>query len=613
MFIRKDFENKESRIESESVAESQKILREEIEELRPKIISTPISSFEPFYTGEDWGIIEASFGGVTHINEIKHNFEKIKEYAFSHESEFDKRDDLNATFLMVLKRMRVNDIFLQKITYEIEDDEDFDAIVENLSNRRNYQALYKSILADKDKRRIITYTSTNGLWIVNGLFQFKRIQKDSGISIRSSYSPNIQKEDKIVPMKDISKLNFSIYEEIKELLEKEIIISLCVKVENAERIWTEVTSRYGLEHFVNLSEDKIAEERLKREVIKQMKIEDSPYNKKPNANLQEMNQTLENNKSEMHTIHDEKIADVISMVDYKVDEKQNESMDSFFNRLVEQEEAKAQKAILKMKQRVSESKKQFPDAKELFFSYLKIGKTDEEAILEIETKGYNEVTIKLVKESLKSEALKSHEKSGVILALQGELRKTQDRLQDAIREIEKLEVENIDQNKRVNRVSSELEASRLRSKEYENKLYEAHVKMEKLESMVEPLVQKAESMQSMIESQKADILDINLEKDELQKENYNLHKELDEIFVQKDILVTKLNENLEESKAQNEKIELLLADKTSLTAEKTRLNTIIQDKEIENSTIMQELNKKLKELQELKMENNSLKIELESK
>jgi septal ring factor EnvC (AmiA/AmiB activator) len=539
MLVRKDFKNRESRIEGKSTSEENLLLSNELKSKEFIVVNSPIDVFRNYYTGTNYSKLEELFSVVSTEDEAIKSFNQIKDYVQKNPKEFDFTDGVSQNFYIMLRKVNPNRLYLQKMTYQVEENEDFDKVVNTLKEANSY-ALFKAISFNKESRIIESYSSTDGLWTINSQMNFRKIQANSGVSVRSSFGIYKKDEDKYVPLKDISKINLAVYEDGYALVQNEVIESFSFYTENEKCEWSRGAVNYDKNLLVPKENDESLQvKRVINEVSREIKKENSPLGIS-NASKKEMKRTLDNNELEMHIEHYQ-VDDNVSTEKRELESRniEEESMQGYLDSLIKKEEEEALKRVFTVKEKVNQARGQFEKAKKEFYQYLNIGKTSKEALLELDAKGYNDITINLVEETLKTEALNSYKKSSEILALQGEKVSLEVSLDKIMQLNDKLEDKNKNLLRRIESLNEGLEFARAENKQLKKDMYEAHTAINKLENIYKDITQKSEELMDLNNSLNVDISELKVdikEKDreisELEEQNNTYYDEIEDIKVQ---------------------------------------------------------------------------------
>ena len=272
-----------SRIENEN---SEKVLQDEIKSLLTslKTITNIKKTLSLYILNSN---IDANFNNDNSLED----FNKLVEFANSEKSLL-KFPELSSK----LKNTTFSSFF-QKVTYEIEEGENFDKVLNTLLNQKSY-AILKLLYADKEKAQIRVYSSVFGLWNVEDNLFFKKIENKSKDIVRTQFT--ITKiTDTNSLQKEINRTNFAVYEDLKALFETEVIErAYKYKLMNGE--WKADDTKFNITkyhfHVIQSNESELDE-----------KARDNLNSKKSRLNRDSVTQknvreNIEKNPNKIHTV-----------------------------------------------------------------------------------------------------------------------------------------------------------------------------------------------------------------------------------------------------------------------------------------------------------------------
>jgi len=322
-------------------------------------------------------------------------------------------------FLFNLKDLKkTNELQLQKVTYKISENENFDKIVEALKKQQSY-AILKAIKADKDKRTITVYSSTYGLWNVAGELHFKNIEALSRQQNKIRAIFTLRKLKNVNELQDLTRLNFAIYEDVKTLFDNKAIETFYKSMQDLTGKWKDDAVSYFVKD-IHFKEQLEEQDKLKEEAKESIK-QQTTHKNKAQATLAQMQQTIDKNKDEIHTTYN------INLDTEKIDEieeEKNNILKSYEERLLKELEEKQKRELEELKLKIELAQQQREEAKKLYLKSLSNGNTITEAIDNLRAAKYNDIVVNEVLEDVKSDVLLSVKKDEIIANTKNELDKT---------------------------------------------------------------------------------------------------------------------------------------------------------------------------------------------
>lgn len=406
-----------TRIETTTTPESSLILDNEAKDAI--IYNTSLDAFKNY---EYKGNFKEDIEDKLTIKEVK-NLEDALNQANEIKSIILKDSNIylnyNPKFIESLKHLRIdpkvsdNKLFFQKVTYELEDGENIDEIIEVLKNQKS-NALLKSYKKIDDKHLVI-FSSTNGLWnIDNQLTTFGKLKAD-GNKIRTAMTIR-SLNDPLELIKDFSKINYALLEDAKALINSDKVNNLYKSFQNQhDNIqWDDDKVAYYLKPY-HVKYDLTNEDKetiiLNQKVIEEAKKEGSHINK-PTPTLKEEKVMVDDNKEKIFTNYSQiiKSTEKVSNVIENIETKKNESIMEFIVRQQEELLEKQRKEIEEQQLNINVAKQQFTSALGEFYKSLENGSNFEHTINNLKGGKYNNFTIQLVSEEVKSDILISKQK-----------------------------------------------------------------------------------------------------------------------------------------------------------------------------------------------------------
>ena len=447
---------------------------------------------------------------------------------------------------------------VQKVTYKIEETEDYDKIAEELKTIES-GALFRAIEFDKQNRTITEYTTRAGVWKVGDEFYLKMIEGRGGRNVRTQVSPR-QVKNPLAPA-EADRINFPIFEDVSTLFKKELIEKFVPAVEKEDGSYKD-GHKVGKYHFAKeLTEEDLQALKIKSAAEKSVKAEKSHKNK-PQPSAEAVKATLKENEKEIHTVH-EVVIDApqeAEIVEEKID-----TIQAYAERLKRELEEKHKQEEEALKIKIEEALgDEREKAKKTLLISLGNGMTIPEAIDNLRAAKHNDILIQTVLEELKVDLLKSIEKDKIIDTKKAELERLTKELDKQIRALEDAE-----------RKAAHFEEQMHREREVKKEKIEALVKANETIKNQNAALQKLHTTLTKVTEkarvQKVEIEDLNTTIKEREGEIEEQTKELEEQFAQ----IQKLEKALKEK----EKAEAAAAAKIAELEKAIEAQAIETDKQ----------------------------------
>ncbi|SFQ00914.1 hypothetical protein, partial [Hydrogenimonas thermophila] len=431
-----------------------------------------------------------------------------------------------------LKNLRqINSLDLQKVTYQVEDNEKFDEIVEALKNQES-GAILRAIEADKENKQITMYSSTYGLWSADNQLFFKQIEALSKQQnkIRATYT--LRKITNIEEKQDFKKLNYAIFEDLKTLFENNKIEKFYKSMQQLDNNWKDDNINYYIDaKFLkeDLSNEDFKEIETKKEALKNIKEQTTHTNKK-SATKEELKATIAQNEKELHTTYTIDLNNVEQLDEIKA-EKEN-IIKSYEERILRELEERQKREFEELKLKIEMAQQEREKAKKTYLNSLKNGNTIIEAVKNLEANKYNDVVVNEVLEDVKSEILLSVKKDEIINTTKKELETTTKKLKSTTK---KLEIAEQARETNYKNYLSELE----KRKNTENVLRKSLETAEKLKNTIIVKNSEIADLKEEIQERDAEIESLNISIEELEADNSKLNNNIAEL---NNVIDTKNNE-----------------------------------------------------------------------
>lgn len=462
------------------------------------------------------------------------------------------KKQVDQKFLNEIKKSIANfdEVLLEKVTYQIEPDEDFEKIFNEIKNLKS-NALFRALDFDKEKRMIITYSSREGIWEVNGVLTAKSAELRSAGKIRTDRAlRSVSDPTKLVDQK---RLNYPLFEETRALIESGAIEYSYATREQPDGEWRDDTPTVYVTklHFKEeLTDDDLKVQSAVKNAAENIKKETTHIGK-GQATKQAANESLEENKKEIHTKHDPVPIVKPANVNEKIVTEREDALKHYADRLFKQLEERQRSEREELKQKLTAALgEERRKAKQTFISSLTNGMTMTEAIDNLTAAKHNEILIQAVLEEVKTDMILSVKKDDIIAEKSKDLEQTSKELERTKKALE-----------------SESKANKTNHDNYIlelNKRKEAEVAISKLKTVADKLQaalrEERIKVSELIEEDKelkSEVQDLTTENEKLFAENLQTKKELDtatERLKKAEIEFVKMKE---QSKASESKIQEL--------------------------------------------------------
>jgi len=541
-----------------SAVETEKnaFLEEELNKSGAEVTHTAKTALE-YATGNSFDI-----KGTNTLDDSLNAFMSVKN-AISQNEDVVKKFDLE--FLKKMKRAKPSKL-LQKVVYEVEKDENFDAIYEALKTEKS-GALFRAIKEDKEHNLITVYSTRFGVWESLDGYQIKQCETN-GNKLRINLAD--RQESDITKLQDVSRQNYPVATDLRNLFQKGLIQELR---KDDNYIVTNL-------HFKKELEEEDIEKFETKKTVKKDITKEASHTSKTNANSIEVAKAITQNEKEIHSIQNVEIDEM-----EKYESKRAATVESFADKLQRDLEQEQERERLKLEEKIKLAKNERKKAKEDAVKLLAGGMTIEEAINELGAKKYNDITIQFVQEDLKTEIIDSVQK-------EAELKKTTEELQKTSKKLEETEEK---RQKIYTNYTEELQ----RRKEMESKAKQLAYKLRETVEIVE-------EDKKIIKSQTLQIVDLNDAKAELIEDIRNKDENIE-------ILEAEIVEKDETIKSQSSNIVVLentLNEKTEkidyIEAEIVEKDETIKSQSSNIVVLENVVDKKTEENTTLKTENSTL-------
>jgi len=494
-----------------------------------EVIQTPIDLFKK-YNFPDNIQIDTKFDRWD-ISTILYMYQDLRNHLLNN---IECQKIVNQYFLIALQLSTANfeDINIQKITYKLDIDENIDDIVDTIKGIKS-NALLRAIEYDKDNNTIVSYSSREGIWEIEGEFFAKAIEMRSIGAIRTDRALRSVRE----PTKFINRrrINYHLFEDTRELIENDIIkYSYCTREQPDHSYRDDTKTVYVTKlHYKTeeLTTEDLQELYIAVDVDKAL-IEETTHINKQQATLAQMNQSLENNKKEIHTKYNEIKVISNNSLDKKLKEQKESVIAEYLRRLADELEEKQlrERAELEKKISIAFDETHRQKVKQILINSLTSGMTLVEALDNLKAAKYSNVIIQTVLEELKTDMILSVKKDELIAHKDKKIQKLTQDLEMATKKANEFERKN---NFNYKNYTIELE------------------KRKKADETIYSMKNYIDQFKSTIEKKNIEIYDLQKELENKERETNALTKELDEQF-------NKLQEQEKLLKYQNEQIETLL-------------------------------------------------------
>lgn len=444
---------------------------------------------------------------------------------------------INQKFLSILKTAHAHfdDILLQKITYKLDQDEELNDVVKVLKNI-NSNALFRAIEFDKALNTVISYSSREGIWEINGNLIAKSIELRSIGSIRTDRAlRSVRDPNKFI---NIKRVNYHLFEDTKQLIENNIIKNSYCTREQADHSYKDDT-RVVYISKIHFKKDELTKEDLvDLDIAKQVSFsikEETTHVNKRQATTAQVEQSLEDNKKEIHTKYDP--LDIIKEEDESLElkNKKEDTLKSYISNLLNNLDIKQKKEREELTYKINSALgKERQKAKQIFITSLSNGMTILEAIDNLRAAKNNDVMIQVVLEEIKTDIILSLKKDEIISSQSKELNILSKKFETTLKKFKEIDHKN----------------------SYNYKAYQIELlKRQKADETISNIQTYLDKFKAMIESQKIEIVDLIDENKEKDREIKYKEKELEEQFN----TIAKLNNDI------NSKDKMILSLQNSFT------------------------------------------------
>lgn len=354
-----------------------------------------------------------NFGIETDLpNEFKYeDLEKLPDFWNAVKHEIAKNEMFDLESKKSISNSDLKDLGFQKVTYLIDDNEDYQAILSALKEQKT-NALLRAVAGNQEEREITVYASRFGVWKdpTNSYRAKLNTGAETNGQIRYTFTARGQKD--ISNLVNIGKgFNYAVYEDISNLFDNDLIKNVNGNITN-------------LHLKLELSEEEIKEANIKQEATKELVKEVSHTNKevKPtNAKTSEMVATIEANENKLVSTDDRDLSvDRADMIEEFEADRVNLINDYLAKQMKElEEEQLKQKALLQEK--INSVMKNRLKIKQDAILLLQNGMNLQEMNVELSAKKYNDLEIKIINEELKKEIIDSVEKENKLKQISKEL------------------------------------------------------------------------------------------------------------------------------------------------------------------------------------------------
>jgi len=406
----RDLETKKTRIETEAISKSDLFLESEIQSFGLKPTTIPVNAFKKIYNGDFEKDIFPLYQ-TKQVNNFQNANQQYKELLtiFQDRSIENQpiREKIPNTIKKIFDGMKDKiykpNLYLQKLTYKLEVGEDSDKIYNTLKNQDS-NAMFKTLKINDDNT-ISVYSSTFGLWDINGNKYFKHIESGGKTTIRNTI--NVRKLDDLDrDLKDIRRTNFAIYEDANSLLKNKVIDGMRVLSETIHGERLSPVYRY-----YHLKENLTEEDRKQFEIdisVQEQVLKEKTHVGKKDTIRSEVRDVISQNEHKPHIqyyLHNAHKKAIIQ--ESEILEKKELAIQQFESQRLEALMVKQKQELEKLKLDIQRSKIELPEAKEQFYKALKNGANFDEAIDMVKSNKYNEITIESVLQDVKSELILS--------------------------------------------------------------------------------------------------------------------------------------------------------------------------------------------------------------
>ncbi len=499
------------------------------------------------------------------------NLEVVKTYWNNAKHDIIKNNEFDIASKNSIQNAEIEDFGVQRVTYLIDDNEDYQAILNALKMQKT-NALFRAVTEDESKREITVYSSRFGIWKdPNNEFRAKlNTGAETNGQIRYTFTARGQRDiNSLVNMK--KGFNYAVYEDLENLFEKDLI-------QNVNGIITKSHLK------IELSDEDLKQveiqEVAKKEVVKETSHTNSD-NTKSNAKTSEMIKTIENNENEIISKDDREIPTKKEDLLEDLEEERIDLVNEFLVKQMKDLEEKQALEKAMLQEKINSTIQQRAKIKQDAIILLQNGMSLQDMNLELQAKKYNDLQIKIINEELKKEIIDS-------VVKEKELKEVSKELTTYINKAEtykkskdyfKSQFENMQKN-----LSEEQANHKLTKLEYFN-----------VTKMLENSTIEFESQKQLLLSANQDLKEekVNLQKEydfieaEIEEKIEDIHEKeksillLENKVTQKDEIIDEKNKTItqkdETIKIKDSKIETLFEEKTELKNQVFEAESEIKD------------------------------------
>lgn len=354
-----------------------------------------------------------NFGIETDLpNEFKYDdLEKLPDFWNAVKHEIAKNEMFDLESKKSISNSDLKDLGFQKVTYLIDDNEDYQTILNTLKEQKT-NALLRAVVGNQEEREITVYASRFGVWKdpTNSYRAKLNTGAETNGQIRYTFTARGQKD--ISNLVNIGKgFNYAVYEDISNLFENDLINNV-----------NGIISKLHLK--LELSEEEIKQAEVKQEATKEVKQEVSHTNKemKPtNAKTSEMVATIEKNENKLVSTDDRDLSvDRADMIE-ELETDRVELINSYLTKQMKDLEDKQAKEKALLEEKINSVMKNRLKIKQDAILLLQNGMNLQEMNVELASKKYNDLEIQIINEELKKEIIDSVDKENKLKQISKDL------------------------------------------------------------------------------------------------------------------------------------------------------------------------------------------------
>jgi len=433
-------------------------------------------------------------------------YQQLRELVLT-DNNLQKQIDQHFLVALKAKSADFDDIFLQKVTYKLDMDENFDDVVKTLQ-KVNSNALFRALEYNRDINEIVSYCSREGIWKINNKFIAKSIELRSIGSLRTDRAlRSVRDPHKFI---DFKRTNYHLYEDMKILLNNNIIRNSYATREQPDGHYRDDTRTVYVTklHFKKeLTDEDLKQLDILNDVSEAIKNEITHVNKQQ-ATIKQAEKSLENNKNEIHSKHEP--VQIIKRQTNELEIEKQDKFKQFTDRLISDFELdytkKREEFLYKVNMVMSDERLK---AKQTFVTSLANGMTVTEAIDNLRSAKHSNVMIQAVLEDIKIDMMITVKKDEVIFEKSKELESSLKQLESTSKKLTEVEKKN----------------------RYNYEAYQVELtKRKKADETIFMMKEYLDKAKLTMESQKADIFDLQNQLKEINNEIISKDNELDEQF-----------------------------------------------------------------------------------